>query len=208
MKQSKIVTPVLLFLVIILLLIAVYFNFVYKPLETSTSELSMKNELAKNQRMEIELSMINEDAIKKDIETTKTMILEDSELILIHCDDLAEDINVNAKKAGINLQDIIISHPEYTQDKDTVSDSETLLSIPADIFFDTTYDKAMQFIASFEDSKTGAYLVEFLEVTEDEEKKLNWKLSLSLYYYGDPQTVPIIVEGAQETDIGTNNWTQ
>lgn len=205
MKNSKIVTPVLLYLMILLLCIAVYFNFAFKPLQSKIDEVSMKNELVKNQRMEIELAMIKEETIKEDIEEVKALLSED-DYILLNGEQLADDINKNAKATGIDLNDIVIAAPEKVLD--TASASKSLIALPAEIGFEATYEKAVEFIKSFEKSNTGAYLVNTLDVSEKGESLLQWKLSLKLYFYDNPDIVPINIEGDDSETSGNEVWTQ
>ncbi|NLY70484.1 MAG: hypothetical protein GX076_02200, partial [Clostridiales bacterium] len=56
MRKTKIATPVLLYLVILLLIVLVYYNFAFKPLQAKVDALRAENNLLKMQRLEIELA--------------------------------------------------------------------------------------------------------------------------------------------------------
>lgn len=207
MKNSKIVTPTLLFLMVILLLIAIYYNFLYKPLETKVEALSMQNELIKNQRIEIEIAMKNIDAIKMDIEKMKEILVNNQENKLIDGKMLADDINTNSKAFNIKLSNIIIGEPQFA-DVDS-NNFKALICIPVNISYITTYENGANFIGSFENSIIGAYKINSLDITEGEKKLLNWNVSLNLYYYGDTSVVPIVDQSdANINDGEAREWTQ
>lgn len=205
MKQSKFVTPVLLYLMVLLLMIAVYINFVYRPLDTKVDELSMKNELIKHQRMEIELAMIDKNNIIAEIEEAEALIERDTDFVLIDGGKMADDIYNKARNAGVTLQNIAIEGAGI--ESDTIDSTKSLLSLPATINFISDYDKAAEFSGSFEDSKTGAYKVTMLEAIEDTKGQFSWKLSLNLYFYGDPEA--LITSGEEAGSAERENmWTQ
>ena len=205
MKQSKFVTPVLLYLMVLLLMIAVYINFVYRPLDTKVDELSMKNELIKHQRMEIELAMIDKNNIMAEIEEAEALIERDTDFVLIDGGKMADDIYSNARNAGVILQNITIE--EAGIESDTIDSTKSLLSLPATINFISDYDRAAEFTAGFEESKTGAYKVTMLEAIEDTKDQFSWKLSLNLYFYGDPEALITSGEKAGSAER-ENMWTQ
>ena len=205
MKQSKFVTPVLLYLMVLLLMIAVYINFVYRPLDTKVDELSMKNELIKHQRMEIELAMIDKNNIMAEIEEAEALIERDTDFVLIDGGKMADDIYNKARNAGVTLQNIAIEGAGI--ESDTIDSTKSLLSLPATINFISDYDKAAEFSGSFEDSKTGAYKVTMLEAIEDTKGQFSWKLSLNLYFYGDPEALITSGEKAGSAER-EKKWTQ
>ena len=207
MKELKIVTPTLLFLMVILLLIAVYYNVAFKPLQTRVDAIAMENELLKNQRMEIEIAMRNIDTIKMNIEDMKVTLSNDHEIKLIDGKMITDDISANAKPLKIQLDNITIGEPQLATG---ISGSDkTLIYIPADLSFITTYENGSNFIGSFENSKIGAYKINSLDILEGEKAQLNWKVSLSLYYYGDATVVPATDQSGQTSnDSGAKVWTQ
>ena len=188
MKSTKIVTPVLLFLMIILLVIAVYVNFILKPLTAEIEEMSMENALIKVQRMEVELAMLEEDAIRKDIEDIKSLLKEDAQLILIDGSLMADDIYAKANTAGIGLESVRIESPDFADA--SVTGETVLLYTAANLSFWGTYNAAAAFIESMETSGTGAYKVQKLNVNIGADGALHWNMELRLYYYGSREEVP------------------
>lgn len=207
MKESKIVTPTLLFFMVILLLIAVYYNVALKPLQTRVDAIAMENELLKNQRMEIEMAMKNTDTIKMNIENMKETLSSDQAINLIDGKMITDDISANAKPLKIQLDNITIGEPQLAAD--TSGGEKTLIFIPADLSFITTYENGSNFVGSFENSKIGAYKINSLDILEGDMAQLSWKVSLSLYYYGDAAVVPTTDQSDQtSTDSGAKEWTQ
>lgn len=188
MKKSKVVTPVLLFLMIMLLLIAIYYNLAVKPLESKIDAMAMKNELLKNQRMEIELAMKSLDTIEMNIENMKETLSNKEEMKLIDGKMIADDFNSNAKPFLIHLNNIIVGEPQLAEG--SIENQKALIFIPASLSFITTYEKGANYIGSFENSQIGAYKINSIEILEEENALLNWNVTLSLYYYGDSSTVP------------------
>ncbi len=196
MKSTKIVTPVLLFLMVILLVIAVYINFVFNPLKVKIEQISFENELMKNQRMEVELAMLEGDAIRKDIREAEALLSEHAELVLIDGYLLADDIYSKAGAFGIKLERINISAPDFA---DPAESGETvLLYATADLGFRAAYDSAVGFIESMEESRTGAYEVQKLAVLRDMDSGLSWTAEVRLYYYGSRSQVPPAPVESQE----------
>lgn len=207
MKESKIVTPTLLFLMVMLLLIAVYYNVAFKPLQTRVDAIAMENELLKNQRIELEMAMKNIDTIKTNIEDMKVTLSSDQAINLIDGKMIADDISANTKPFKIHLDSITIGEPQLAAD--TSGGEKTLIFIPADLSFITTYENGSNFIGSFENSKIGAYKINSLDILEGDKAQLSWKVSLSLYYYGDAAVVPATDQGGQTSnDSGAKEWTQ
>ena len=201
MKSKKVVTPVLLFLMIILLIIAVYINFVFRPLSAKIEDISLQNDLIKVQRMEIEIAMLDEESILRDIEDNRALLKEDATLTLIDGSSLADDLYAKAGSSGVGLEFITITPPSFAEPTDT---GETvLLYTEADLGFDASYDGAVTFIGSLEASSAGAYEIRKLDVTRDDGGSLQWILKLRLYYYGSPSSVPpAVVESRQEGAAG------
>ena len=181
MRKTKIATPVLLYLVILLLIVLVYYNFAFKPLQAKVDALRAENNLLKMQRLEIELAMQDEEMIKEEIEKMRALLEEDPDYTLVDGNNLTDDIYRNAKALGIGLRDIIITGPELVNNS---RDQESLLKVTANIGFEASFSQALEFIKSFEESNTGAYLVDSLEIIGSDANVFDYKLSLSLYYYG------------------------
>ncbi|MDD2215567.1 MAG: hypothetical protein PHR60_03780 [Eubacteriales bacterium] len=205
MKGSKIVTPVLLYFMIILLLITIYYNFAFKPLKTEIEALNMESKLLKIQRMEIELAMLDEKDVRKDIEVMKGLLKEDNSIYLIDGRALADDINAHAKETGVIMYEIIIGEPEL--EKGSSGSHKTLLRLPGKFSFINTYEKAVELIESFEDSQTGAYLIEDINGCEDENGLYLWEVAFSLYYFGDPETIKEVTEEDEASKTGEPPWT-
>jgi len=207
MKDSKFVTPTLLFLMIILLLISVYHNFLYKPLESKIQSITMENEYLKNQRLEIELAMVNTDTIKENIENMKKILENDQDMSSIDGKMLTDDINSNAKISNINLNNISIGEPLIGEGQ--AGGQKVLIFIPANLSFTATYQSGANFIGSFENSKIGAYKLNNIDVQESDGDQLNWNVTLILYYYGDPKTANKPEQENSEADDGeAKEWTQ
>lgn len=206
MKQSRFITPVLLYLTIILFIIVAYINFVYRPLETKIDAVSMENELLKNRRMELELAMIDKDNIIKEIEISKALLEEDTDFVLIDGGKMADDIYQNAGKSGIQIQSINVGRAKT--EMDLRDGAKSLFSTQAEVSFIADYDKAVYFIKRLEESKTGAYKATLLNVTEENDDLYNWQLSLSLYFYGDPDSAGTNEDTAETEKSGEKMWTQ
>ena len=111
MRKTKIATPVLLYLVILLLIVLVYYNFAFKPLQAKVDALRAENNLLKMQRLEIELAMQDEEMIKEEIEKMRALLEEDPDYTLVDGNNLTDDIYRNAKALGNWPQNIIITGP-------------------------------------------------------------------------------------------------
>ncbi|NLY70776.1 MAG: hypothetical protein GX076_03725, partial [Clostridiales bacterium] len=131
--------------------------------------------------LEIELAMQDEEMIKEEIEKMRALLEEDPDYTLVDGNNLTDDIYRNAKALGIGLRDIIITGPELVNNS---RDQESLLKVTANIGFEASFSQALEFIKSFEESNTGAYLVDSLEIIGSDANVFDYKLSLSLYYYG------------------------
>ena len=79
------------------------------------------------------------------------------------------------------------------------------MKITADIGFEEAMKKRLNLLKELEESKTGAYLIDTLDIIGGEVSPFDYKLSLSLYYYGSQNTVPDIND-QQEGRNGV--WTQ
>ncbi len=201
MKPTIIVTPVLLFLMIILLAIAIYINFIFRPLSAKIEEVNMENDLIKVQRMEVELAMLEVDAIRQDIARVKAMLKEDSEIMLIDGSALADDIYAKAKATGILLDYVNIAGPDFADASET---GETvLLYATGNLGFKSSYDAAAAFIGSIDNSTTGAYKIHQLSVNRDRDGTLQWNMELHLYYYGSRADVPPApIESQEQSNRG------
>ncbi len=212
MKHSKLITPILLYLMILLLMIALYFNLVFNPLRSKSDALAWETQQLKTERMEIELAMIEKDKIREDIDGLKTILKEDKELTLIDGMGLTDDINAKAALEGISLQDLVISDAELFQESS--DPSKSLLVVKAVVRFSDDLERAIAFMDTFERSSTGAYMIDGLKANKTEAGTLMFELSFSLYYYGDAASVkpPETAEGeapaTAPVDLGGETWTQ
>lgn len=209
MSKSKIVTPTLLFLMTILLIIMIYFNILYRPMETKIDALSLQNELVKNQRLELELAMHNLDNIKSNMDEMKEKLKSREKLTLINGGMLADDIAANAKVNDIHLSNITIGDPQLASE--TTDAKKALIFLPASLSFITSYDKGTEFIAGFENSQTGAYQIISATASEAAGGGLMWQVVVSLYYYADPDIVPEVEdveESGQLNDSEAKEWIQ
>mgnify|MGYP001044653130 FL=1 len=202
MRNKKIVTPVLLYLVILLLILLVYYTFAFKPLQAKVDALRAENNMFKTQQLQVELALKNEEKIREEIESMKVLLDQAPDYTLVDGNNLTDDIYRNAKAVGVSLRDIVISAPELVRES---GDGESLLKITADILLEAGYEEALEFIKGLEESKTGAYLIDTLDIIGGEVSPFDYKLSLSLYYYGSQNTVPDIND-QQEGRNGV--WTQ
>lgn len=206
MKGSKIVTPVLLYLMILLLILAAYFNFAYRPLQSKIEALTLENELVKVQRMEIELAMLEKEKIQDDIDRMKVILGQDNSLRLTDGSGFADAISSIADETGIVLQDVTIGEPELEKGSGDIGCS--LLKLPAAIRFINDFDRAAAFIGEFEASRTGAYRITGVDVMQEKSGQYLWQVSINLYYYGDPSVVKPKEEETAGRDIGEQTWTQ
>ena len=63
-------------------------------------------------------------------------------------------------------------------------------------------------VESFENSKTGAYLIEDINGSEDENGLYLWEVAFSLYYFGDSETIKVVIEEDDEASkTGETSWT-
>ena len=188
MKKSNIVTPTLIFLMVILLSITVYFNLFYQPLQTKIDSISLQNDLLKNQRMELEFALNDMNGIRSDIRDMRDILEKNKEMILLDGSMLADDITANASQIGVSLDSITIGDP---QSAGAASGSKALLFIPAVLNFSASYDTGTSFVHEFESSPTGAYKVVSINIAESKTGgQFLWQITLFLYYFGDPETVP------------------
>lgn len=207
MKSTKIVTPVLLFLLLILLAIAIYMNFVYKPLSAKVDQMSFESDLLKTQRLEIEMAMMKEKEIKNDIAEIKDRLEENEELALLDGEKMPDDIYARAVARGIQFNHINISGPDFADTNDTAD--TVLLFTTANLGFNAGYDSGVDFIESIETSTTGAYEVQNIAVSRPPGEELLWNIELRLYHYGHRNEVPpAIVESQGMEDKGIKDLVQ
>ena len=198
MKSTKIVTPVLLYLMIILLAMVVYINFVFKPLSAKTEEVRMERDLLKVHRTEIELAMLDIDGIRRDISQVKALLNEDSEFTFIDGSTLADDVYAMAEDAGIIPDFVNVTGPDFA---DASEPGETvLLYATGNLGFKSSYDGAVRFVENIDNSVTGAYKIHRLNVTRNSDGALQWNMELYLYYYGSPEDVsPAPIESQEQS---------
>lgn len=190
MGKSKIVTPTLLFLMVVLLMIAVYFNIFYKPLQTKIDSISMENDLLKNERMELEIAIQNQDEIRAEIENMKKVLDDKSQIQLVDGETLADDITANANRNDLHLDSISIGDAQLAENNPVSGQKKVLVYVPAMMSFKASFDNCVDFIGGFENSASGAYKVMNVNMGEDGQGQVIWQLTLHLYYYSDSDAMP------------------
>ena len=193
---------------VILLLIALYYNFLFTPLLSKNQELTMQSEMIKNQRMQIELAIIEQDSIEKEIAGMKAVLADSKQMKLIDGTDLADDINAKAALEGINLMDVTISDAELAGESS--DPQKSLLVVNAIVRFTGDAGRAAAFLSTFEKSSTGAYYVSGITTTQNEKGVLIFDVTLQLYYFGNASAVkPAAADGSSEaTSAGGQTWAQ
>ncbi|WP_027398491.1 hypothetical protein [Anaerovorax odorimutans] len=215
MKNSKVITPTLVFLIGVLLLSVLYYSLVYKHLKTAYDSLSISNDLLKNERIELENIINDKVAFNEKLSDLKGQIAENNVNQIINAKTFSDDINIKAKLAGISLSKITVGEPQIFMGDE---ENQSLLSIIGSIAFTGSYEKGIDFINNFEKSENSVYKVINLEIRESELMDLEWYLDLQLIYYGNADTVSKVSSNDNEKDSqdqkdnddqgGNNTWAQ
>jgi len=180
MKSIKI-SGVLLYLFGFVLVLLLYVNYVFLPLNNSVSVLNAAHvtDAAQIQAYDRQLNKISD--LKQTIADAKVKLGKAESNTEVTGKTVAEDVAQAVKTAGVTLQSINVS-PETTDKTKTASNGKPLRSVTVDLMISCNNPQLSQLLDYFENQSKGVYYINTVNMTRSSDK-LTGNLTMTLYYF-------------------------
>jgi hypothetical protein len=193
MKNLK-VSGVLVYLFCFVLVLLLYFNYVFTPLNGKITSLNSEHNTDTLQMQSYDRQIAKIDDLKNKIAGMRSQLEQANAKSGVTGKNAAEDINAAFTAAGIVPKSVSVG--EETADKDkTSSDGKPLCSVLIDLKTDCTQAQMQTILDYFENRTSGVYYVN--TVAYNAQDTLPYSLNLTLYYFGSKGT------GSNETTGST-----
>jgi hypothetical protein len=180
MKNKKI-SGVLIYLFCFALVLLLYMNFTFTPLNSKIAELDTKHAADTAQIQIYEQQTAKMGDLKDKIAKLQSQVEQADTNTAITANNEAEDIEAACKAAGIVPESVNMG--DETADKSkTSSDGKSLCSVPIDLKAKCNGNQLQTLLAYFEKKSKGAYYVNKVSYTQGQDKP-EVTLSLTLYYF-------------------------
>ena len=180
MKGQKI-SGILLYLLGFALLLLLYVNFVFFPVNQKRTALNSEHEEDVVQAMALDRQAVCIDELRQNVEKLKSQLENAGCGTDITGKNIAEDIGKMLDSAGAKLESVNVGGETPVKGK-TASDESVLKSVAVEVKILCTGDQLTAFIGSIEKQSKGIYQIHTVSVTP-EAGKFSADLNLELYYF-------------------------
>ena len=185
MKSVK-VSGVLLYLFGLSLVLLLYINYVFLPLNQKVSALSREHLTDRGLIQSYELQPTQTDDLRQEINKLKTRLKEREADTALTGNSIAEDIGKIASSSGVTLKSISVGEEQAVKGK-TAAGGKQLYTVSVELNVLCTPSQLPALAGYFENRSKGVYCIDRVKYTTDtaEAGKLNASLTMTLYYFSE-----------------------
>lgn len=185
MKSVK-VSGVLLYLFGFTLVLLLYVNYVFLPLNQKASALSSEHNADMRQTQSYELQSAQIDSLQQKVDKLKTELSTKQTDTAVTGKNVAEDVGKIVSSSGITMQSITVGEAQAEKAKST-SDGKLLQTVSVELNVLCTPAQLSQLTGYFEKQSKGAYYITHVSYTQGSEGsgKISAVLTMTLYYFSE-----------------------
>lgn len=196
MKSLK-VSGSLLFLFGLALLLLLYFNFAYRPLDEKLQALNSEHMVDEAKIAEYNQNLAQIDSLRSTAASMEEQLAKAQKNMNVNAGATAEDLNRGMQQMEITPETLRVGSETVSPANIRSSSGWLLCSIEINLGFSSTKEQLAKLLQYFENESNGSYFINNLNYSVVEESGLlKTNLTMTLYYFSETAKAAAVSSGA------------